>query len=157
MTNTKKPGGGKGRVSPAVTDIDIDGDNLLAPRSLTKQEFGRRLHRMILDRGWNQSELARRADIGRDAVSTYVNGRSFPDPKNLQKICMALGVEPKELLPNSIETKMDREIPAFEMRQAAGDPSKVWLRINRAVQFSSAAAIVEILRKEQEQELDKDS
>lgn len=134
-----------------ITDKDIDLEAALTPRALTKQEFGRRLLRSILDRGWNQSELARQAGVGKDAISTYVNGRSFPDPGNLRKIAMALGVEPGSLLPNTIETAMDRELPAFEMKQAVGMPNRVWLRINRAVNFGTAAKIVELLRSEQEE------
>lgn len=130
-----------------VRDEDIDDG--YAPRSLTKQEFGRRLLRMTLDRGWNQSELARQCDVGKDAISTYINGKSLPGPRNLQKIAMAFGVEPGSLLPNSIETTMDRELPAFEMRQAVGHPDQVWLRINRAVKFKTAAKIVDLLKEDQ--------
>lgn len=136
----------------AITDKSIDGGTGMAPRSLTKAEFGRRLHRMVLDRGWNQSELARQSGVGKDAISTYINGKSFPNPTNLSKIAMALGVEPGALLPNSIETAIDRELPAFEMKQAVGQPSRVWLRINRAVDFTTAAKIVELLKHEQERE-----
>src|SRR3546814_4094336 len=48
--------------------------NLLTPRHLTKQEFGRRLYQLMLAKNWSQADLARRAELGRDSISTYING-----------------------------------------------------------------------------------
>lgn len=119
----------------------------LTPQHITKQEFGRRLYELMIRKGWNQSELARRARLGRDSISTYVRGVSFPDPKNLQALCEALDVSREELLPNAVESAMDREHPAFEIKQAHGDPSKVWLRVNRMVSAETAAQIFALLNK----------
>src|SRR3546814_10206285 len=55
--------------------------NLLTPRHLTKQEFGRRLYQLMLAKNWSQADLARRAELGRDSISTYINGKTFPDPQ----------------------------------------------------------------------------
>lgn len=55
-------------------------------------DWGRRLLRLMLRRGMRQSELARRAGMPRNNVSTYVNGRSYPTPLNLQRLALALGV-----------------------------------------------------------------
>jgi transcriptional regulator with XRE-family HTH domain len=55
--------------------------------------------------------------IGRDAISTYVNGRSFPTPKSLELICRALGVDRDELLPNAAIQAINDEHPAVELRQ----------------------------------------
>ena len=52
----------------------------LTPKSLTKQEFGKRLYSLMVERGWQQSDLARAAGIGRDSVSTYMRGHSLPGP-----------------------------------------------------------------------------
>lgn len=121
-----------------------------APQALTKQEFGRRLHALLLDKGWNQSELARRANLGRDAISTYVRGRSFPEPTSLKRIAVALGVEPTELLPNSFESAVDRDTPAIEIREAAGHPGMSWLRVNRRVTTRQALRVLEILAEKDE-------
>ncbi len=132
-------------LEPAV--IDADG-GYLAPRALTRQEFGRRLFKLINDRGWNQSDLAREAGIGRDSISTYVNGHTFPTPKNLRAMSEALGVEPHDLLPNEIMSAFDDEHPAIELKQAAGHPGKAWLRVNRMMSFGTAARIVALIEED---------
>lgn len=133
----------------------------LTPRALTKQEFGRRLQSLLDDRAWNQSDLVRAVNahfpdldkpFGRDSVSTYINGRSFPTPKSLNMLCVALGVTRKELLPNSIGQAMNDEHPALELRQAAGHPGKAWVRINRMMKFGTAAEIVRLINEEDEAE-----
>jgi transcriptional regulator with XRE-family HTH domain len=126
------------------------------PRSLTKQEFGRRLYNLMMKNNWNQSDLARAAfgldehgqAKGRDSVSSYIRGRSFPDPKNLKKLADALGIEPHELLPNTLASAIEIERPAFQMRQAEGHSDKVWLQVNQLVTFKIAAKIVDILKGE---------
>lgn len=68
--------------------------------------FGENLERLMQDRGWNQSELARQAarhmpegkDFGRDCVSGYICGDNVPQPVRLKALCAALGCEPKDLL-----------------------------------------------------------
>jgi len=121
----------------------------MAPRELSKHEFGRKLMALMLDKGWNQSELARRAKIGRDAVSTYIRGVSFPEPVSLNKLAKALGLTAEQLLPNTtIRGIASDPTPAFEIKQAAGgDPSRVWLRVNRIVTFEQAAKIVQLLKE----------
>jgi transcriptional regulator with XRE-family HTH domain len=120
----------------------------LTPRALTRQEFGRRLATLLLDKGWNQSDLARAAELGRDSISTYVNGKTFPTPKALKALSEALGVSKDDLLPNQMMQAMDDEHPAVELKQAAGHPNKAWLRINRAMSFATAAKIIELINKE---------
>lgn len=121
----------------------------LEPKELSKLEFGRRLNKLMLDRGWNQSDLARAAGLGRDAVSTYVRGRSFPEPKSLRKLAEALGAKTEDLLPNTVALAMDAyTAPMLEIKQAAGHPDRVWLRVNRMVTLEQAAAIFNIIRGE---------
>lgn len=118
----------------------------IAPKHLTKQEFGRRLQNLMIEKGWNQSELARRAGLGRDAISTYVRGRSFPEPINLKRVADALSISPHEILPNTIEWAMGNdENPALEIKQSSTHPGKVWLRVNQLVTFQQAAVIFETL------------
>lgn len=115
------------------------------PSALTKQEFGRRLQDLMLGKGWNQSELARQAEIGRDSVSAYVNGRQFPNPPSLEALSRVLGVTPDELLPNGFMRALDAEHPAVELKVAAGHPERAWLRINREVPFDVATAILSLI------------
>lgn len=143
-------------LAPSMEDA---GDNF-TPTQLTKQEFGRRLARMLTERFMSQSDLVRRIEevtgekIGRDAISTYVNGRTFPTPKSLELMCRALGVTREELLPNAAIQAMNDEHPAVELRQAAGHVGKAWLRINRLLSFATAAQIVGIINEEDRREFE---
>lgn len=120
----------------------------LGSRALTKDEFGRRLSALMMDKGWNQSDLARVAGLGRDSISTYVRGLTFPEPKNLRKLADALGTTPHDLLPNAVLNAIEKETPALEIRQAHGHTDRVFIRINQLVTLEQAAKIFEILRSQ---------
>lgn len=124
----------------------------LTPKALTKQEFGRRLHQRLLEKSWNQSDLARASGLGRDSISTYVNGKTFPTPLALKKLAQALMCEPEDLLPNAMMHAMDDEHPAVELKQASGHPGKAWLRVNRSLSFGTAAKIIALIDDEDKQE-----
>jgi len=123
----------------------------LTPKALTKQEFGRRLNSMLLDRGMTQSDLSRAAKVGRDSISTYINGRTFPTPLNLQAMADALGVDKMDLLPNQMMNALDDEHAAVDLKQAAGHPGKAWLRVNRAMSFTTAVEIIKLIDAEDAQ------
>jgi transcriptional regulator with XRE-family HTH domain len=131
------------RVRTFVGDSPTDPD--LRPKHLSKQEFGRRLYRLMAAKGWHQSELARQAGIARDSVSTYIRGVSLPEPGNLKLLAQALGVEPDDLLPNHVEAAIDNDVPSLEMKVSSSDARIAWLRVNRLVTTTTAAKIVEIL------------
>lgn len=120
----------------------------LTPNELTRQEFGRRLYSLLIERRMNQSQLAIIAGIGRDSVSRYISGKTFPTPLLLAKLAEALGVEEAELLPNSLKYAMDEEQPAIDLRQASGHPGMAWLRINRSMTFATASKIIVLLNEE---------
>lgn len=123
-----------------------------SPAEITKLEFGRRLAAKLLEVGWNQSDLARAAGLGRDAISTYVRGRSFPEPKSLKAIAEALRMQPQELLPNEVALAMRSDTaPMLEIKQAAGYPDRVYLRVNRLVSLEQAAQIFQILKSEKDE------
>jgi transcriptional regulator with XRE-family HTH domain len=118
------------------------------PSPLTKQEFGRRLHALMLSRGWNQSELARQAGLPRDSVSNYIRGRSRPTPKSLQMLAEGLGMRPQDLYPSMNEAIEDREDPILEVRVTATAPNTAMLRVNRLVSLSTAAKVVELINSD---------
>lgn len=133
----------------------------LTPEALTKQEFGRRLQQLLDERHWNQSDLARRINeqnpdleppFGRDAISTYIKGRSFPTPKSLSLLCKAFGMTREELFPNSAINAINDEHPAVELKVAPGQAGKAWLRVNRLMTFGTAAQIVQIINEEDQRE-----
>lgn len=126
-------------------DGDAQTDEMLRPKHLTKQEFGKKLYRLMLTKGWNQSELARQAGVTRDAVSTYVRGVSLPEPANLDRLAKALDMDAGELLPNHMETAIDNDVPSLELKVSSMDPRVAWLRINRLVSTATCMKVVELL------------
>lgn len=129
------------------THIPTDGikDLSLAPKAVTREEFGRRLYQLMLTKGWNQSELSRRADVPRDSVSMYIRGKTLPTPASLEKLAIALGVTALDLLPNHTESAIDEDTPSFEIKQSPNTPNTAWLRVNRLVTLTAALKIADIL------------
>ena len=117
----------------------------MPPKHLTKQEFGRRLYNLMIAQGWNQSELARRADLPRDSISTYIRGRVLPTPKSLACLAKALNMQTVDLLPNAAESAFDEDVPSLEMRVSTSAPNMAWVRVNRLLPLSTAAKIIEII------------
>jgi len=92
-------------------------------RQQAKADFGRRLHKAMIKKGWRQSDLARHSDIGKDSVSNYVNGRTVPTRQNIERLSQVLGMAPNDLWPgydgsmegrrNVLTFRVDPEDPAF--------------------------------------------
>jgi len=112
-----------------------------------RRAFGRQLQRLMLAKGWNQSDLARRAGVGRDAISTYINGRSVPEPLNRQKIADALGVSVEELVADPFLATASGQ-PGVTVRQAE-ELGMVYLTIHRAIPMAIAAEIIDRLKSAQ--------
>lgn len=135
-------------ITDETTEVPATSERPLAPKHLTKLEFGRRLYKLMLDRGWHQSELSRQSGLPRDSISVYVRGKSFPTPTSLQALARAFGVAPHELLPNHVESAIDEDHPAFEMKISPNAPNVAWLRLNRLVSVKTAVKIAEMLEAE---------
>lgn len=129
------------------THIASDGtsDVRLAPRHLTKQEFGKRLYNLMIRKGWHQSELARQSGLPRDSISVYIRGKSLPTPTSLPALALALGISTEELLPNHIEGAIDEDHPSMEFKVSPNAPDKAWLRVNRLVTVRMALKIMDML------------
>lgn len=126
-------------------NVDSLSEKKMTPKHLTKQEFARRLYKLMMSKGWTQSELARRADLPRDSISVYARSKSLPTPQSLQKLAKAFDMPAEELLPNHMEHAMDEETPAFSMQESSANPGKAWVRVNRLMNFSTATKIAELL------------
>ncbi|MBM3530512.1 MAG: helix-turn-helix transcriptional regulator [Alphaproteobacteria bacterium] len=106
---------------PAHPEVDIP--STMSPEAV-RQEFARRLQRMMIAKGWNQSELARRAApympdkaMVRDSISKYIRARSLPGPLALTALSKALGCQPDDLLPvrpAKTGNPIDREIETLD-------------------------------------------
>lgn len=124
-------------------------DDLETPRHLSKQEFGRRLYRIMTEKGLRQSELARRADLPRNNVSSYVRGLSYPSRMSLVKMAKALGVEADILLPNHTESAIrSEESPDLSLKSSMAEPGMSWLIVNRQVSTSTGVRILNLLEED---------
>lgn len=126
-----------------------------------KEEFARRLQAAMVQKGWNQSELARRAtdllpkpakgqkrgkSIGRDSVSHYMRGRMLPEPAYLTAIAKALDMRPDELLPAGGFAVPPVTAVPFAMRGLSD--GRVSININRTVKSETAHKIMAIIMEE---------
>lgn len=114
-------------------------------REDVKKIFRYRIHRLTLAKGWTQAEVARRADIPPDGVSTYFRGKSLPDAMNAARLAAALGTTVAYLLPGLVE---DGDLPAgspCEMFPSKSRPGQYDLRVSMTVPLKVAAAVLELL------------
>jgi transcriptional regulator with XRE-family HTH domain len=61
--------------------------------------FRDRLIARMQERKITGAELARKAKLSKDAISTYTTMRSLPTPKTLARLAEVLGCKPADLLP----------------------------------------------------------
>ena len=124
------------------------------------QKFAAKLNAALDERGWSQSELARRAGLRRDAVSTYCKAAAMPSKVFLDKIAKALGGSAAELLDGSLppgavipppwpgrpkqEPKQKQKPVGIELHQdASGD---LRLRLDLVVTLEQAMKILALLK-----------
>lgn len=119
----------------------------LTNRNATKEEFAKRLYERMEGKGWNQSQLARYAGLNRDAVSTYIRGRSAPSPENLSKLARCLGCRPEELLPNYFEAAVSEQAARIELREVHHEDGYMWLKINMRLPKDVAIKIFMLLNE----------
>lgn len=129
--------------SPVNDTADVD----LSVRSIRKVEFAKRLFNLMNEKNWNQSDLSRAANMGRDSISQYIRANNIPSPKNLKKLADALDVEPVELYPNYEAAAVEEEIPALSFRQMPGDEAHMWVRINKKVPTKVAVQIMALMNE----------
>ena len=129
----------------------------------TKRAFAARLRRLMMERGWNQSELARRAQpfttgkMGRSNISVYIRAKSLPSPTHLHALARALEVEMTELEPSIVQQAEEviSERKPFEMSSVPNMPNRVHLRIDETLSFDKALKIVQILKDESDSTSDQ--
>jgi transcriptional regulator with XRE-family HTH domain len=122
-----------------------------APPEAIRRDFAKRLQDALNDRGWTQSELARRmapllkeSRIGRDNISKYVRGKVLPLPPALEAMAKVLGVESTDLLPSRATRAVSDELSSLDVRDIGG--GRAWLQINQAVDWPIAVRIMGLLK-----------
>ena len=128
-----------------------------APPEAIRMEFARRLQAALNERGWTQSELARRmapllkhSRLGRDNISKYVRGKVLPLPPALEAMAKVLEMKTSDLLPARAVQPAGAEYPPMSVKDIG--EGRVWLQINRSVTWRKALEIMRILQEEDKTE-----
>ena len=103
-----------------------------------------RLRVLILEKGWNQSELARRSGMRPSNVSNYLRGSNVPNPKQLAKLAEALGTTPADILNVSadIDALKSRSVSVTHVCEREGH---LRLQVDQVVPAEVATQVIGLL------------
>lgn len=121
------------------------------PPDHVRLAIGSRIQAKLTEKGWKQSELARRADIGRDSVSLYIRGKNTPTAGSLSKIAAAFGCSISDLAPELRAATSERIKAAGQQERefellSVGD-GKARLRIDKIIPQSLAFKILSMIEE----------
>lgn len=125
----------------ASTTTEVNVSNRISSVKSTeelRQVFGSRLLDSIRNAGLNQSELARRCGLTKDAISSYVRGRCLPKQATFDKICAELEVHKNDLLPRRYDTHTGNAA----IKLVSVSATEFHLSINVLVSLEDAMAII---------------
>jgi transcriptional regulator with XRE-family HTH domain len=127
---------------------------------LELQQFARRLHELMVQKGLSQSDLAREVwgtttdtrgytvAKNRDRIGAYLRAESLPEPQNMARLAEALGTKAEDLAPEIVAATVDRENPELAVTMVAGHPDKAHLQVNKLVPIALAAKVMALLIEE---------
>jgi transcriptional regulator with XRE-family HTH domain len=145
----------KSAPTDASADVGEIYKRLLAPRSAfqdgLKAQFGKKLRRAILERGWSQSEFARRCGLPRDSVSTYILGKTLPTAKSAKAMADVLGLQIDDFLSQPDIPAVSTTVkPSLDIQTLPGSPARARIQLDRVVRLSAALKIAEIIELDDE-------
>lgn len=133
---------------------------------LGHNEFARRLASAMNAKGWTQSDLAREmwgevastdkkgrtymVAKNRDRIGSYLRGRGYPGPENLQRLAELLGMTVNELAPEVGMATIDREHPEFSI-VVVGDHAHI--QINAMIPLSDVLAFAQLYQRVKDRRL----
>lgn len=106
-------------------------------------DFAGKLQKLIADKGWRGSELARRANLTRQSVSEYLRAEAYPSKAGLDRIAAALGVSADDLALRSPELVECPSVVAM-----TSSPRTMLLKIERIVSIETGRNILALLAQE---------
>lgn len=111
---------------------------------LRAKAVAERLRVLILEKGWNQSELARRSGMRPSNVSNYLRGSNVPNPKQLAKLAEALGTSPGEILNAGgvLEAPKSRALSVSQVGEREGH---LRLQVDQVVPAEVATQVIGLL------------
>jgi transcriptional regulator with XRE-family HTH domain len=122
-------------------------------RDQAKQVLARNVKRAIIEKGITPAELARRAGLTRDNISTYMRASSLPSEDSLKRLAKALGKTPEDLLPNRPDIpQSDPENPLLVLSQMPNGTSR--LQLDKIMSTETANKIVALLQADNDDKAD---
>lgn len=109
----------------------------------TRKVFGKKLLDAIRDANMNQSDLARRLGITKDAVSSYVRGRCLPKDETMVRLCSELGISEEELLPRRYDESPNT--PSVKLVSVGDGSGNYFVSINVTCTLEEANALLSII------------
>ena len=107
-----------------------------------KERLSSNIRRLLVARGWNQSDLARHSGVGTDNISRYLKGKYVPNAKHLGKLADALGVVASDLY-----GEQESDEYAVEFRVLREDPSQALVKLNQVMPTEIAVQIVTLVNR----------
>lgn len=125
-------------------------------RQQAKQTLSRKIRLRLLELNMTPAELARKAGLSRDNVSTYMRASSLPSTESLAMLAHGLDMKPEDLLPTRLDaTYSDPDKPTLEITATTGHPGKARLVVDQLVSMATATKIAELLQNETANDDDK--
>lgn len=112
-----------------------------------RRDLASRLKRLLNERGMTPSEFANKLGVGRQKISSYTTGRSFPKPSMLVAMAKALGVEPKDLHPQAGVT-MQSDASVVDFQSVPGNPKRMIVRLNVVLPTPIAIKIMALVNED---------
>ncbi|WP_322893490.1 MULTISPECIES: helix-turn-helix transcriptional regulator [unclassified Yoonia] len=115
------------------------------PPDRIKLNVGKRIQDRLYELGWKQTELAEKAELGRDSISLYIRGKNLPGPRNLKKVADALGVKVNDLAPELQNATRTRQAD-YGPQAFSQTPDGRWqVRIDRLIDQKTMLKILSAL------------
>jgi transcriptional regulator with XRE-family HTH domain len=128
------------------TDSDLSGfahrlNALLREKNVTQSQVAGKM--------WGHTVDSKGAKVakGRDRLSVWCSGKSYPSAENLELLAKALGVTVGELAPQEEVRAARAAPPEVSMVRSAAYPGKTLLQITKLVPHSIARKIDELLEQ----------
>jgi len=106
-----------------------------------RQEFARRLQKAMINKGMNQTQLAKALQlrvpeerVERDTISRYIRALSFPSAAKQLALAQVLGTTVYDLVPSAarkVAVEEPRDLPRINLKDV-GD-GNVWINVSQAV------------------------
>lgn len=110
---------------------------------ISRQRLAQTIRKLMLQNGWNQAELGRRAGVGTDNISRYLNCKYIPTVQHLNRIADALGVSAPDLYDDINDEKEEY----LEVKTLRRDPTQALVRIHRVLPTETALEIMALVNR----------